>query len=254
MAIVYFPRLNDAHASVQIAEMLKCEDLDQISKLASYSHPMAYTYSTASSLVSSAVLKLIREEINEIAIACGFPNSRQRDKLRSFDQRVSEALYSQLDLIPSEAANREIWNFLTLVVLPEFAAWRYENTKKSVTFDRWMGDERNTFRKLWWREATLGKELNSRLGEDEAVAIMERPNLSGNPMLARAVAEAFLNTVPNYPELNRSKIMRAGMIYVRKHLPLINFEFFTESELRELTMEMFDASSAARLNLEHESQ
>ena len=101
-----------------------------------------------------------------------------------------------------------------------------------------MGTERNVFRKLWWRQATLGESLNELVGEDEAVGIMERPGLSGNAFVARAIVRAFDAVYKDFSDLGRSDVMRAVMVSVRRLVPLLNFEFYTEDELYELLKEV----------------
>ncbi|WP_312573989.1 hypothetical protein, partial [Staphylococcus saprophyticus] len=83
-----------------------------------------------------------------VAEDCGFPEAMARSQVRDFDQRAAAVLYDSLDLVPAEAANQEIWNYLTLSVLPDIAAWRYPNISRSPSFERWLGVDRNVFRKL----------------------------------------------------------------------------------------------------------
>ena len=238
MSISYYPRLNNTYSMMLISEYSSKKSPAELSAFAATSNEMAFHDASATERVSDAQLKLLREELYALAVKNGFPEALKPATVRNFDQPASDILYQKMDLIPAESANQEIWNFLTLVLLPDIAAWRYPNTQHKMDFERWLGTERNVFRKLWWRQATLGKSLNELVGEDEAVGIMERPGLSGNPDVARAIVRAFDAVYKDFSELGRSDVMRAVMVSVRRLVPLLNFEFYTEDELYELLKEV----------------
>lgn len=245
MAITYFPRLNDAYAIMLIEEYSAKESPAELTPLSATWNEMAFHAASATEHVTDAQLQNLRSRLYSLAINNGFPDPLERFNVRNFDQPASDILYQEMELIPAEAANQEIWNFLTMILLPDIAAWRYPNTQSKLEFERWLGTERNVFRKLWWREATLGKELNALVGEDEAVGIMERPSLSGNPDVARAVVKAFDEVYKDFPNLGRSDVMRTVMVSVRKLFPVLDFEFYTEAEL---TTVLKDVAYKACLN------
>lgn len=238
MSISYYPRLNNTYSMMLISEYSSKQSPAELSDLAATSNEMAFYDASATERVSDAQLKLLREELYALALENGFPKILKPATVRNFDQPASEILDRRMELFPAEAANQEIWNFLTLVLLPDVAAWRYPNTQNKIDFERWLGTERNVFRKLWWRQATLGKSLNQLVGEDEAVGIMERPGLSGNPDVARAIVRAFDAVYKDFSKLGRSSVMRTVMVSVRRLVPLLNFEFYTEDELYELLKEV----------------
>ncbi|WP_286953278.1 MULTISPECIES: hypothetical protein [Corynebacterium] len=240
MTISYYPRITDAYAMTLISEYSQFEDPSALTQNAATHSPMEFHDSVATEKVSPTSLKKLREEILAAAQESAFPNPLGLQKVRDFDQKAAAILYDHMDLIPAEAANQEIWNFLTMILLPDIAAWRYPNRAKKPAFERWLGVDRNVFRKLWWREATLGRALNSKLGEDEAVGIMERPGLSGNPALARAIVREFDLQYREYGDFSRSDLMRAVMVNIRRHVPLLDFEFYTETELEALIAEIVE--------------
>jgi len=220
--------------------MNEVDDLRTLAGMAAVSHPFATYYSVANQKVSDEVLSGLRKDIVALASQLGYPDSSTSSGRREFDQQAGEILDGKaIDLIPSEAANQEVWNFLTLCVLPDVAKWRYPNTKKEPDYERWLGRERNVFRKLWWRQVVLGSELTSKLGEDEAVGIMERPNLGGNAPLARAMARATILIAEEYPDLPRSEIARHSSVLVRGQYPLIDFAGIPEKELDHLMMNLY---------------
>lgn len=237
MSITYFPKINSAAATGLISRMLDKQP-EELSKLAAEDHPQKYYYETASHFVEREELRNLRSNLMALAKECGFP-ARKQNSLRDFDQRASKILGQQLDLIPSEAAAPEVWSFLTLVLLPDLAAWRFPNTAQKLSYARWIGGDRNTFARLWWRDATLGYELASFLGEDEAVGIMERPRISGNPAVARSIVRSFMAVAKENEDLPRSDLLRHCMVKVRGSFTLVDFDAFEEEELNEIMAEIF---------------
>jgi len=251
MAIRYFPRIDDLRA-IEIIKELNNKSVSEASDMASTNHPAVYYYATAAVTVSEEQLNEFRKQVMEVAFDLGFPANLNKNRARDLDQRVSAILFQNLDLVPAEAANKEVWNFLTLVVLPDIAKWRYPNETKKPDYDRWLGGDRNVVRKLWWREAVLGHELNSQIGEDEAVGIMERPMLSGQAPIARAMVKALLIAEKEFPKTARSELLRAGAVNLRRYLPFTAFEMLSEERLEEFVLNVFRASSQAYVEKEKE--
>lgn len=237
----HYPKVQTIHLQEQISAMLKSQPED-LSSLASTSHPKMY-FADASNQVTEASLGQVRLSLMDLAHDCGFPHA-SKPELRRFDQSASEVLYTQLQLLPVEAACLEIWNFLTIVLLPDVAKWRYPNNDAKPNYPRWLGEERNAFRKLWWREHVLGRDFNSKLGEDEAVAIMERPRLGGNPKLARAMAGAFLEVSREYPGIPRSELMRCGALNFRRRMPVVLYDVVPQEALQARVTEIFGEAAA----------
>ncbi|MBF4552500.1 hypothetical protein [Corynebacterium suicordis] len=185
-----------------------------------------------------------------MATTLGFPDLPIAGAHKSvFDRAAAGILDDGLSILPAEAASEDVWNFITLVLLPDVAKWRYPNKDKNPTYERWLGSDRNVFRKLWWREATLGRELSNQLGEDQVVAIMERPRLGGNGDLARAIAKAYLQMAASYESIPREKIMRIGAMNVRRRVPFLAFEVLDTSQLEQCVVDIFEEATSAYSNL-----
>lgn len=238
MAITYYPKLSD-HAAKQIIEQMIGKTPSEISKLHALSHHQEYFYETYSERVSHSQLRELRQELIAAAEAQGFPHTVFVNGHRKFDQLAANILGQKTDLIPAEAATQEVWNFLTLVLLPDLAAWRFKNESMNHSYPRWMGGHRNTFARLWWRDATMGSALSSFLGEDEAVGIMERTNLSSNPAIARSIVRAFQKEVNKRPTVARSEILRSCMVYIRMRFTLVDLDSFDEDQLDERISQWF---------------
>ena len=91
------------------------------------------------------------------------------------------------DLNPIDGFSKDVWSYLTLRVLPDFAHWRWPDNAE----ERFLGGaERSCFQRLWQRAYILGPDLAGDLQEDEAVNIFERPAaLGGNRRLSKIFAE-----------------------------------------------------------------
>ncbi|NWO07296.1 MAG: hypothetical protein HLX50_16875 [Alteromonadaceae bacterium] len=251
MAIQYFPRIDDLR-EIEVIKELNAKPVNQASELSATNHPAAYYYATAAITVPEAQLKQFRAKVMDVAYDLGFPAKLNSNRARELDQRISNILFQDLELVPAEAANKEVWNFLTLVVLPDIAKWRYPNEKQTPDYDRWLGSNRNVIRKLWWREAVLGHDLNSQIGEDEAVGIMERPMLSGQAPIARAMVKALLSVEKEFPKTARSELLRAGAVNLRRYLPFTAFEMLSETKLEEFVLNVFHSSSQAYIEKQEE--
>lgn len=121
----------------------------------------------------------------------GFPSPLDRASVAQFDRPATRILHEVMEIVPADAASEEVWNFVTLVLLPDVATWRFPDRST----DRMLGRPRNVFRRLWWRAEIVGSDLidiSDGLGEDELVNIMERSTLAASPALARAVAQAVV--------------------------------------------------------------
>lgn len=240
----YYPRLGRAHSLSIIREILPIS-IRQVSKISNTTHEMQYFYDQTKA-VDQQTLEPLRKQIIDLALGLGFPDSSIVGAKKSeFDRAAAGILEDNLSILPTEAACDEVWNFITLVLLPDIAKWRYPNKDGNLTYERWLGSDRNVFRKLWWREATLGRELSNQLGEDQVVAIMERPRLGGNGDLARAIAKAYLQMVSNYESVPREKIMRLGAMNVRRRVPFLAFEVLDTFQLDECVLEIFEESTSA---------
>ncbi|WP_157537188.1 hypothetical protein [Nocardioides sp. Root190] len=150
-------------------------------------------YATAAVRIDDGRLREVREAVVEHARTCGFPETSARP---TFDAGLPLLLREQLEIAPAEAGVAEVWNYLSLILLPDVALWRWPNPHADPGYERLIGRPRNVFRRHWWRAHLLGPALTARLGEDEIVQIVERTaTLGGNPRVARAVAHSFVSSV-----------------------------------------------------------
>lgn len=196
-------------------------------------HVRAFFHPNYPSRVTETKLEQLRVGVEIIASRHGYPESVKRGAAADFDREVATYLIHEMDILPTDAAVEEVWNFFTLVLLPHVALWRYPNASQNYEYPRLIGKSRNVFRKLWWRAFVLGPTLSEKLGEDETVGIMERPSIGGNRALARSIVIAHSRiqmTNPNkYPA---SEFLREVNKRIRAVNSVRGLTFLPERELQ----------------------
>lgn len=185
---------------------------------------------------------VLRSAVVELAQEHGMPDTIRDPSV--FEGRCARVLRDHLRISPYEASQEGVWSYITCCWLMDVARWRWpENGAEQ----RFYGDvNRNTFRRLWWRAETFGDLDLTQLGEDEFVAIMERPTLASDPRLARAIADGFLARVRDAGiRVGRMGLMREACKRVIRLTPFIDLGALEDDDLRELISETFERVAAA---------
>lgn len=183
-------------------------------------------------------MRELREKVLVLAYEHGYPTKRDQASLHAFDSDCAHLLHRDLGITPHEAGHREVWACLTAAHLLDVAAWRWSGINDR---NRANGDvNRDTFRRLWWRAEVLQDpdlpwDAFGGLGEDEIVAIMERPGVAGNPRIARAIVRGFNACLETEPDLStfRMQLMRDAMKRLTRLTPFILLDALTALELDE---------------------
>lgn len=153
-------------------------------------HPQADWPATGGVPVPGDHLHQLRDRLEECVgtSPCSDHQSRRR-----FDVEAGLALHGWFDSDgPANAADPDMWPFLTLVVLPDFALLRFPpNSETSgLPRDRFLAGRRNVFYRAYLRARVLGEFLRDpdiELFEDDLVGLIDR-NLSMDFRLSRAIA------------------------------------------------------------------
>ena len=185
-------------------------------------------------VVSEIHLANLRE--NVIEATRGFPEELPSTEVANWDAVVGRELYYSMDIAPADASHADTWSFMTLVLLPDFARWRYPNMPKN----RLIGTHRNVFRRVWWRRHVLG-ELKvpdgcNPLGEDELVNIFERSRMARDHRLARFLAEEVIS----YKGKGRSVFARKLILKVRALTGSLLLDICPDDYLRGIVREVAD--------------
>jgi hypothetical protein len=243
-----YPRLPRSQALVLLHEFVDA-DIATARSGAAVSHPAAAPVAVGPQKAPDHVIELLADSVREVATSLGYPGPLSRARVSRFDQPCGELLLERMQIVPADAANEDVWSFLTLVVLPDVALWRFPDMKD----ERFLGRPRNTFRRLWWRAFTLSGENTSDygtsdpLGEDELVTIFERPSIARTAGLARAMTRA-VRGLPATPGVPRSDVMRELAKRMRRLLSYISFDLLERADLDTVVEAELAASVAAIRN------
>jgi len=181
-----------------------------------------------------ALATVIRSTLDEL----GFPEPGSKQKARTaFDQALPGILYEALEIVPADAAHEGVWSFITLVLVPEVGPWRYPDR----TEERLIGTPRNVLRRLWWRAEWLGvgpADPPATMGEDQLVAVMERPRIGADVPLARALCGCVRAVTAENRGLSGMLIMRDAAKRLTRLTPSICTAALDERELSDLVREV----------------
>jgi Family of unknown function (DUF6339) len=242
--MLLYPRLPAPTARILVDE-IGGVDLSELRSDSATRHP-ACTYSpTGGNRVDERHIVDLRDMLREIAETCGYPaDVGPSDRVR-FDRAAAEVLHSRMGIVPADAAEPGVWAFLTCVVVPELACWRFPRR----TSERLEGGPRNTLRRLWWRAHLLdtgGENLVSRLGEDELVQIMERPeSVMGNPRVARALARLHLQVCNELGIDGRMRVLRDAAKRLLRLSAVISLDALDQASLERVARNLLTEAAIA---------
>jgi site-specific DNA-cytosine methylase len=194
-------------------------------------------------------LRELRDAVLDLAKQAGFPDASDRARNADFDLQVAALLHAEMGMVPAEAASRDVWTFLALVLLPDVAFWRYPRPPG----DRVLGTDltRHVFGRLWWRAQLVRSPGDPQpydalkiLGEaafDQIYA--RRAALGGSPHLVRAILRVWRDL--DLTGLNERETLRDFLKRLLRLAPFVLFDGIEESalddELRTVAQESVDA-------------
>lgn len=243
-----YPRLLAEQARPLFEEYRNLPPAD-LSQHVALTHDSAVYVATGGDRIPSGQLRELREGVLDLAKRAGFPDDSDRARNAEFDLRLAALLHAEMNLVPAEAASRDVWAFLALVVLPDVAFWRYPQPPK----DRVLGTDltRHVFGRLWWRAQLVRAPAESDpyraleiLGEaafDQIYA--RRAALGGSPHLVRAILRVWKDL--DLTGLNERETLRDFLKRLLRLAPFVLFDGIEEraldSELRAVAQESVDA-------------
>ncbi|MER5381435.1 DUF6339 family protein [Streptomyces sp. NPDC002688] len=120
---------------------------------------------------------------------------RYEDDRASADGWLAPRLHATMRMTRREAANSGLWNFLALVVAPDYVLWRHKGVTKEgerATADRFVGVHyKQAFARLWW------------------AAEMFRDGDDYGPVVSACSVQDVLNTVLRYEIIDHRPTARA---------------------------------------------
>jgi hypothetical protein len=236
--VYLWPRLGPA-AQTELLRRLRRLTPQELRAVASPYPAEDTTWYPTGTRVPPQVVSAVVDAIRAVAEDAGWPDLEVGDRQRrTFDQQLSGRLHELMSIVPSDAAHPGVWAHLALVSAPEVARWRYPANQD----ERYVSTHRNVFGRLWWRAHRLGAEddsPSSRLGEDQAVAILERPSLASRSRLSTVFAAA----VVAHPDSSQN-LMREAAIWLRRQLAVVEVGVLDESALSALVDEALKYAGA----------
>lgn len=113
-----------------------------------------------------------------------------------FDLRLGRVLYRRSIGSTGEFGNARVWDFLTLILLPDIASARFPGTTSNLGARFTGGNRRHVLQRLWRRWKVFGDVVveSGQLTEDDYVALLERRITSERPAVAAKAAAAILGS------------------------------------------------------------
>lgn len=204
-------------------------------------HPDQTMAATGGAPVPVETLQVVQARFRALLDDCGWPAKRTEPGRQRFDAEGSRILHETMSIIPADAGAAGVWTFMSLVLLPEAAPWRWPTWNQQ----RFLEHPRNTFRSLYWRGFILGTEEGGRLqilGEDEITAIIERPSLSANPRVARAIYEPYLQIRDHLGGASPMFLMRDYAKRLRRITAFVDLDGQDDAGLAALCSELLQDS------------
>lgn len=193
------------------------------------------TYAQIGARVGEGTIANLQKAVHDVAKSYGFPSSPVVDVV-AFDRAVTPVLRGSMDLSWSEAASREIWHFLTLIVLPDITEWRWSG-QSTRNIERWVASDmtRHTWARLWWRATAFEREpgLLNQLLESDLNQLLERTIIGGHPTLLISMSHSILST-PDRGVPHR-EIIRDATRRLRRALSFVDDLALGRYEVRSLT-------------------
>jgi hypothetical protein len=243
------PRLSRADADALIDELAGLGVEEIAAAMPADGWPFVYA-PVGGVRAEAGFLDRLRELVLTLASASGYPHSRNQADLLQFDANCACLLQEELPVSPHEAAHREVWACLTAAHLLDVAVWRWEGISDRNRVNGHLN--RDTFRRLWWRaellhDPALPWDGLGGLGEDEIVAITERPRVTGNPELARAIVRGFRARLEADPGLlpRRMLLMREGMKRLTRLTPFTAVDVLGRAEIDRIVEDVMEQAATA---------
>jgi Family of unknown function (DUF6339) len=229
--LLLFPRLS-IRAAREHLRQIKGRSAAELSARAIPDSVDVIYPATGGTRITAETLQDVRERLLKCARTFGFPDSGSGQSVR-FDPEAAAILFQHLPICSGEASRDDIWSFMSICLLPDLTTWRFPDQNDR----RFLGGVRNTFQRLWWRAAMLRADnapdpwVLVRLPEDALVGLMERPGISSNRAVARAIASAIAKLAESLPNALREDSWRAAYKLIRQRIPLVNLDVLSPAEL-----------------------
>jgi hypothetical protein len=191
-------------------------------------------------------IRVLIDAMTKLAEHHGFPAPAGPDARIAFDRAAAPLIREHMDLAWAEAGNRELWSFVSLVVLPHVTMWRFGVTNR----ERWVASDltRHTWARLWWQAVVFAgrDDVLAALSESDLNQLLERRSIGGDPRLVAAMATAVIGA-PS--DLRRRQVIRDVTARIRRYLAFVDIRALDDAQVdelcRDLCVESFERIRAA---------
>lgn len=226
---ILWPRLPTSTGQVILDELSSRPTMPQAA--GEMDHPANFYAAVGGQRADRERIRRVRHLIVEEANAAGFPAKAAVDQIR-FDRALAPRLLDAMGIVPAEAANRNVWTNLSLVIAPDITAWRFGFDNH----ERWIASDltRHMFSRLWWQAYLLsdgtakGNELLTKLSESDLNQLLERTTLGGMRPVVRALARAV---VDGPDDVNRRDLIREAALRLRRRMVFIDHMALSRPQL-----------------------
>ena len=185
MTVQLLPRLSPARASELRAQVVAAQAVPvfDVSLLESEFYGKSVFPATGGKRITV-------EELLDLRRLCVDGVADAEDGLES-DLRLGRVFNGLSERSAGELGNAAVWDFLTLVLLPDVGTSRFGITSKDLSSRLTGGNRRHVFQRLWRRWNVLGPAAveSKFFTEDEYQAVLERRITSEMKSLALSVFE-----------------------------------------------------------------
>ncbi|RAG83789.1 hypothetical protein DN069_20330 [Streptacidiphilus pinicola] len=243
MSLLY-PRLLPAEAN-RLFEVLHQVPSGAHENMVAYQSTRAVFAATGGQRASRDDLQRLRLSVLAVARAQGYPEEPTNAQGAAFDRAVARVLHEQSLLIPGEAAQRQIWAFLALVLLPDVCTWRWPaKPGKGYTGDRFKSTDltRHALGRLWTRAHVLRDpdaddpyHLLAVMGEADLDQIMARRSaLAGSPALVRSIVRAHAEDPRDADGVPSRTVFRQSLIRLLRLTAFMDLDAASATDLYAL--------------------
>lgn len=179
--------------------------------------------------VAEKKIKSFADALTALAGEYGYPLTSSQNI--AFDRAAAGLMRNHLDLTWAEAGNRDLWSFVSLVVLPHVTMWRFGVENR----ERWVASDltRHTWARLWWQALVFAgnEDVLAALSESDLNQLLERRSIGGDPRLVVTLAKAIIATPPTFA---RREVIRHVTPRLRRYLAFVDARALNENQLEEM--------------------
>ncbi|WP_078324396.1 DUF6339 family protein [Mycobacteroides salmoniphilum] len=235
-----WPRLCGGTARIEF-DSIRIADPSELKSRAT--HPQQTFAATGGARVHPSTVDELINQMERVAISCGYPHPAKPDDRISFDRAAAESLFDATKMTAFEASQPGVWNFLALVAMPRLTWWRFGTENP----ERWIASDltRHMFARLWWHALIFGSRsggatdytLLRTLSESDLNQLTERKSLGGNHRVARTIAREIQSI-----DHGRRDVLRRLASQMRRLTPFIDFSTLNDEQLTRLVSGLVHAS------------